>query len=59
MKVKVGDIVASEFGKGKVVVITKFWVIHETDDEGNSECAIFKDEWDSIWIPAKFDFDVT
>ena len=43
MKIKVGDIVESEFGCGKVLATTKRWTIH--DDSGNGrpedEYAVF------------------
>ena len=58
MKVKVGDIIASEFGVGKIIVITKKWIIHEIDS-GKDECAIPHDKWNEMWIPVeKIDFDI-
>ena len=47
MIINIGDIIASEFGEGPVVAITKDWVVH---DCGNgSEAAIPKDDG-QFWI---------
>ena len=48
MIINIGDIIASEFGEGPVVAITKDWVVH---DCGNgTEAAIPKDDG-QFWIP--------
>lgn len=51
MKVKVGDVVCSEFGRGPVVAITKEWLIHI--DEGNDKRpeVILNLDHDPIWVP--------
>ncbi len=52
MKVSIGDIIQSEFGIGKIVAITKEWIIHE-DEKGN-EIAAHKKET-PMWIPVETD----
>ena len=49
MKVEIGDIIESEFGKGKIVAITRQWIVHE---DGDMEVAIPIDDcqW---WIPGE------
>lgn len=51
MQIKRGDIVSSDFGTGRVVAITKSWVIHE--DERGTEVAISREN-DVIVVPATF-----
>jgi len=43
MIAKVGDVVESDFGRGKIVAITKEWVIHE-DDDGTHEFAVSRED---------------
>lgn len=51
---KVGDEVESEFGRGKVVAITKEWLIHE--NKSGDEVALTRDD-DTFWIPVT-DFEI-
>ena len=48
MIVKIGDIVSGEFGTGKIVAITKEWIVHE--NEKGKEMALPISE---IWIPVE------
>jgi len=48
-KLNVGDPVESDFGVGKVVAITKDWLIYSTDDSANEVCLFIKDM--NFWIP--------
>lgn len=50
MKVKVGDIISSDYGTGKIICITNIWVIHETEDKG--EVAV-PYKIDSVWVPVQ------
>lgn len=51
MIVKRGDVVASDFGTGPVVAITKEWVIHRI--ENGDEVAIHRENnW--VGVPAQF-----
>lgn len=53
MKVKVGDVVCSEFGKGPIVAITKEWLIHVDEaQEVKREFALSLSD-DLIWIPCE------
>ena len=52
MKVKRGDIIASEFGQGPIVAITKDWLIH-LQEEGEEVC-IYKPH-NNYWIPVDAD----
>lgn len=54
MDVTIGDIVASEFGQGKLVAVTKKWIIHEIDN-GKDQAAVYREN-DDIWIPTKLNF---
>ena len=59
MIVKRGDVVESEFGRGKVVAITRAWVVHEI--ENGSEVAVPRG-MEPISVPADFpeeDVDAT
>lgn len=57
MKVKRGVVVQTNFGIGKVVAVTKEWLIHLRED-GSEVCVFIKDNW--IGIPAEIDeIDVT
>lgn len=40
MKIRIGEIVQSEFGRGRVVAMSKEWCVHE-DEAGN--------EWAVTW----------
>lgn len=51
MIVKRGDIIESEFGKGKIIAITTNWIIHETKGGGSYQAAIARGE-DAWWVPA-------
>lgn len=42
MKVRVGTIIESDFGRGPVVAITKEWIIHQGD--GAEEYCLLRDE---------------
>lgn len=51
MKVRVGDIICSEWGEGKIVAITKEYIIHDVD--GNvftGEAAVHRFD-DIFWLP--------
>lgn len=48
MIVKRGDIIESEFGKGKIVAITEDWIIHKG---GDREFALLRGN-DMWWVPA-------
>lgn len=50
MRVKIGDIVASEFGQGPIVAMSKTWCIHE--DEAGNEIAV---EWADVRIAPAVD----
>ena len=52
MKISIGTIVESEFGRGPVVAITKDWLIHEIFS--NKEVCIHIPDG-GIWIPIDFD----
>jgi hypothetical protein len=55
VKIKVGDYIASEFcAKGKVIAITKEWVIYE--NENGVEFCNNKDDC-NFWIPAEIEWD--
>jgi len=45
MKIKIGDIVESQFGQGPIVAMSKSWCIHE--DEAGNEAAV---EWADVKI---------
>ena len=48
MKVGIGDVIESGFGRGRIIVITKEWVVH---DCGNgTEAALNRKEWE-VWLP--------
>lgn len=49
MEVTTGDIVQSEFGTGKLIAITKEWIVHEVED--GSEVAVPKNG--EVWVPAQ------
>jgi hypothetical protein len=46
MKIKLGMIVESEFGKGEVLAFTSKWVIHNDSENGNpdEEYAVFHED---------------
>ena len=44
MIVKIGDMISSDFGTGKIVAITKEWIIHK-DEEGAETAALIKETW--------------
>ena len=48
MIVKIGDMISSDYGTGKIVAITKEWIIHE--DEYGAEMAVPIRE---TWLPAE------
>jgi hypothetical protein len=48
MKIKVGDTVASEFGTGKVVAVTKGWLIYRLGED-NEICLSTTDS--EYWVP--------
>lgn len=55
MKVKIGDIVESEYGKGKVLAFTKRWLIHDNSEDSENpdpeqEYACFFGDT-AVWIP--------
>ena len=50
MIVNIGDVIESEFGKGKIVAITKEWVVHECGD--SHEAAIYIEDC-RFWIPVE------
>lgn len=54
VKVKVGDIVGSEHGIGKIVAITKQFVIHEVED--GEEYAIHIDDRGELFAPVEVEF---
>lgn len=44
-RVKIGDMVESDYGKGRVLVETKQWIIHDDSANGSdSEFAILKSD---------------
>lgn len=44
-RIKIGDVVQSDYGKGKVLAVTNQWFIHDnTVDGGTEEFAILKVE---------------
>ena len=51
MIVKRGDIIESEFGKGKIIAITKDWIIHEVNGKPIHQVAISRGN-DLWWVPA-------
>jgi hypothetical protein len=51
VKVKVGTVVESEFGKGPVIALTKTWLIHN-DEDGIEICLYLPDN--HVWVPADF-----
>ncbi len=51
MRVMLGDIIVSEFGKGKITAITAQWIVHETDDKGNEAALYIKNQ--EFWVPAE------
>lgn len=54
MKVKIGDIVESEFGTGPLVAVTKEWVIHEVvNGDRVDEVAIHREN-QYISVPVEF-----
>ena len=53
MKVGIGDIVETEFGRGPVVAITKQWLIHSRENEDDEICVYLPDNM--VWVPAEFD----
>jgi len=50
MIVKRGDIIASEYGKGKIVAITESYIIHLVE-EGYEVAVLMSDNL--YWIPAE------
>jgi hypothetical protein len=47
--VRVGDVVESDFGRGKIVAITKFWIVHEIGVHEKQEVAVSRlDNWIAI-----------
>lgn len=50
MIVNIGDVIESDFGKGKIVAITKEWIVHECGD--SHEAALSIDDR-SFWVPAE------
>lgn len=54
VKVKVGDIVGSDYGIGKIIAITKEYLIHDTEDGG--ECCVFIEDRKNLFVPAEVDF---
>lgn len=59
MIVKRGDIIVSNYGRGKVVAITRTWVIHEVED-GDEVC--LQRGLEPMWLDADFpeeDVDAT
>ena len=53
MKVFIGDKITSEFGTGKLVAVTKEWIVHEVEDGNRTyEVAIsIDDSW--VTVPAE------
>ena len=51
MIVKRGDVIESEFGKGKIIAITEDWIIHETTGKSIYQVAISRGN-DMWWVPA-------
>jgi hypothetical protein len=49
VKVEIGDIIESEYGKGKIVAITNEWIVHK---DGSHEVAIPIADC-QFWIPAE------
>lgn len=44
-RIKIGDVVQSDYGKGKVLAVTKDWFIHDDSSQGgDEEFAILKTE---------------
>ena len=44
-RVKIGDMVESDYGKGRVLAETNEWIIHDDSaNESNSEFAILKSD---------------
>ncbi len=44
-RVKIGDMVESDYGKGRVLAETKEWIIHDNSaNESDSEFAILKSD---------------
>jgi hypothetical protein len=47
--VNIGDEIESEYGRGKIVAITKHWIVHE---DGTSEVAVPIGDCE-FWVPAE------
>ncbi|MEM0941594.1 MAG: hypothetical protein AAF600_15860 [Bacteroidota bacterium] len=44
-RIKIGDLVQSDYGRGRVLTMTKEWFIHDNSkDGGTSEFAILKSD---------------
>ncbi len=44
-RIKIGDLVQSDYGKGRVLAETKEWLIHDNSlDGGSTEFAILKSD---------------
>lgn len=53
MKVKLGDLLECEFGKGHLVAITSQWAIIRDPKDGGEYAIHLADNW--ISVPAEFD----
>jgi hypothetical protein len=51
-EVKIGDVISSDSGIGKIMAITQLWVIHEIED-GDREVAVYRPT-DRMWIDVTF-----
>ena len=54
-RIKIGDLVQSDYGSGKVLAVTKQWFIHDNSSEGgHDEFAILlaEDDYQVVTEPA-------
>jgi len=56
MKVGPGSYLGTKFGKGFIVCVTRSFVILMLESD-NSEVAIFKDDWGSLYVPAEIEYE--
>ena len=49
MRICIGDVVESVFGKGPIVAITDEWIVHDTGD--GHEAALPKQPDGQWWVP--------